>query len=1032
MYVNPGIQQMQPGLGSSHYPPSFSYAQPVPHAQHQGAALMGNRLVSGAIGATSGALDMASTGLGALGAVQLGSSLLGMPVLSSGAIGALTGATGGAGVMSLLGGPAGIAVMGGSAAASLAHKGVANANQVGNMFGNFQFANAGGDPRTGRGFSQQDLMTLQRGVYAIDKNNPFVSFQDAMRVADRFTEMGMHQGVQDAEKLSKKITQLGKTLHQMARHLGTTLEESSQIFSQMKSAGYYSEQDVMGNVQNLTLMRGYGMSSDQFSQMQMQGAGMSRSAQMSGRAGAGMMTAKTADFMRLIRTGAMSSTEMMDITGASSPLEAAQLMAQQTTASTMQGLQGGLGTAMLLSLGKTDKTGRFTGEVDAGLLERMSRGEVTRDEMMRIGAGKRDSRAGQTSFMARKTDITESLLESEQAQEALFGMIKSIAKQIGGESAGEDENYLELVAETQLQIDRRTFRALQKMSETRRQRAGEAVRELKTNERAAFIKENRSLEGIRRRIEQTFSTTGLSMPFSEAYREQVGGLQDLERKLLGGSNDLTFGVSDRALQDAIVEGPAMSGVKLGLGDAARAAAMQGNVGIFEQGMGSLDTSDYERRLSGKFKAGELENRLAGIQEGIVGYQVDSTGQRVAEGTIRRDKKLSTGQLDEIAAQIGLGRNYDREKLLAAIGKKGGDIGRVMAAEGALELPGASGQTTDLKAAQDQMRAALSSPFDITDADSTAGKVVLGMGAYAQTFAGPLAVLAAGAIVGIDTDTEEARDMLSQGGEATGLLGKYADNQKEIDQILQEANTPEQQEAAVRKLNARFRLNLSTKDLNAIKTTLQQQFGKTASQRVAQGVDTKKASTLSNLAKGIESTGTAQKRRSAMEGVIKARGTASSGAGSLEDQMAAAIQSAAAEGFTASTEDSSDLRTLAFGANMFKSLEAAKEGGLTLTEMRDLTGFDESQLNTIISRSGGTLEAGKFIGNEDKLISALSTKATTLVATSADPETILNSGMAETERQSLSVFKTAQLVDQLYKQYYKTEAAVADPTKGKSP
>jgi hypothetical protein len=1022
-------------LGSSHYPPSFSYAQSTPHAQHRGGAHMGNVLVSGGVGAASGIIDAAQMGVMGAGFVHAGSAglkalgLMRAPVLASGLIG--TGATSSL-AMGMVGGPVGLGLMAAGAGMGVAMHGVQTANQVGSMFGNMQFANAGGDPRTGRGFSQRDLMTLQRGIHNIEANNPFVSMSDAMRAADRFTEMGMHQGLQDAEKLAKKVTQLGKTMHAMARQLGTSMEEAGAIFKDMKGSGFYSAQDVMGNTANMTLMRGFGMTSDQFAGMQRAGAGMTRSAMMSGKSGAGVVTAKTAEFMSAIRSGAMDANQMMDITGASTPLEAAQMLAQQTLSGTMQGLSGGLGTAMMLAAGQTDKSGRFTGEIDAGVLQKMASGTMTRDEMMRLGGKKRDSREGQASFVARKQDITESMLESDMGQEALFGMIRSLTEQQFGAGKGDDQDLFQLVAETQFNMDRRTVRNLQKLKDTRAERLRSLATELKTNERAAELKENRTLGGLYQKISGTFDDAyeSLAMPVSEYYRDMTGGLQDLERKMLGGST-LSVGVSESGLREQMLATSAASargevvGTSKGLtiGDAARLSAARGDLGIMRAAMPTVS----EQTSAALSKSGvDLNKEMNLLRE--------------------RGGSLSKKELDRLAVRMGLAQEvasikeggssrvtgYDKDQLYALIAAKGGDAGARLVAEANVGRREQADSVSSIEAAQAEMASALGADSLITNADGAMGNITKSFIAFAPVGI-PLKLMGA-AILGVDTDEEEAIDALKGGGEGTALLQKYGKNPQVLDEILAGVKSDDEYEAAAKKVNSRYGLNITAAELKTVNTALTNKFG-TATQRRGDPAIGEKAQRIGKAAEAIERGHGAKKIESALAEIRKAGVIAGADTANIADNEAAiaeSIKQLAEQGFTASFKDPASAQLLGFGVEAYKGLQGAAKDGLTVAEISGAIQMGEKDVSDFIGQMGGFVSANGTVTAQDqqKLIQQLATYATKNLSVSAKQEQFLNSGMSETERQSLSIYKTAEMVDGLWSKL-KTEGVVkvADPAGG---
>lgn len=1023
---------MQPMLGASHYPPSFGYAQTTPHAQHRGSALLGNQLVSGGIGATQGVIQAAQMGVMGAGLVNAGSAgltalgLMRAPVLASSLIG--TGAGSGL-AMGMVGGPVGLGLMAAGAGAGMAMHGVQSANQVGAMFGNMQFANGAGDPRTGRGFSQRDLMSLQRGIHAIDANNPFVSMSDAMRSADRFTEMGMHQGIQDAEKLAKKVTQLGKTLHSMARQLGTSMEEAGSFMRDMRGSGFYSAQDVMGNTSNMTLMRGFGMTSDQFAGMQRTGAGMTRSAMMSGRSGAGVITSKTAEFMSAIRSGAMNADQMMDITGAATPLEAAQMMAQQTLSGTMQGLSGGLGSAMLLAAGSVDKSGKFTGGVDSSLLQKMASGTMSRDEMLKIGGRKRDSREGQASFVAKKQDITESMLESDLGQEALFGMIRSLTEQKFGEGAGDDQDLFQLVAETQFNMDRRTVRNLQKLKDSRAQRMRDLAQELKTNERAADLKETRTLGGMVQRISGTFNDAydTMAMPFSEYYRDITGGLQDVERTILGGGNDVSAGLSASGLESAMLRSTAASsrgevaftsGKNISIGEAARLAAVRNDPSL-------------------------MRSALPGVSDSAMAAYKSSGVNLRDEMSILREQggRLDARKMDELAVRLGLSQEiapikegaatrrtkYNKDELYALLAKEGGDVGARLVAEANVSRTSPGESPVDIAAAQAQMSSALGGDRLLSNADGYGGggKGVIVSGAMAG-FAlnkSPVGALMGAGLAGLglafDSDEEEAIEAIKKGGEGTGLLKYYGENSEEIDKMLQGVVSDADFEAAAEKVNARYGLKMTGADLKQVSTALTHASGnKTATERV-RSPNKELAKSIGKAAAGIEDTVSAKKIKEslgALRGAARAAGATDTGViADDETALGASIRQLAGTDYQGKKTGTAAETSLGFGVEIFRSLESAKEGGLTVAEISQATGLETKDIERLIGAGnlGSIDEGGAIVGDVEKIQSQISAAAAKGLSVSSKREEFLSSGMSDTERQSMSVYKTAEMVDAIW-------------------
>jgi hypothetical protein len=1023
MYPQPGMMPMQPNMGSSHYPPTFSYA-PTGHAQATGGAYAGNRLITGGLGLAtgmSGAAGMLASGAGIAAGFFPSIAAIGGGAAGAGgatSLGVLTGATalgtgaslGMASPMALAGGPIGLGLMAAGAGLSIANTGVQNANAVGNMFGNMQFVNASGDPTTGRGFSQNDLMTLQRGVRAIDANNPFVSMSDALRATERFTEMGMHQGVQDAEKLAKKVTELGKTMHQMARSLGTSMEEAGQIFKDMKGSGFYSAQDVMGNTANMTLMRGFGMSSQQFAQMQRTGAGMTRGAQMSGRAGAGMITAKTAEFMNAIRTGQMSAEEMMDMTGASTPLEAAQMMAQQTLAGTMGGLSGALGTGMLLAAGATDKSGRFTGEIDAGILRRMAQGNLSRNELMDIGGGKRGSRIGQASFTARRQDIMESMLESDQGQEALFGMVRSITEEMFGEGAGEDQDLFQLVAETQFNMDRRAVRKLQELKSGRGQRLSALKQEILASQRAAELRENATLSGAAQRIGGTISDAfnPLTDAASSYYRGVIESSQDVERFMLGkGSTRVTIGTTQEALDEAVMSammGRAGSGRTMGIGEAARR-------GMIGQALPSV-SDDMVSRVRGTsaanavFAAGSGKSAadadISGALRQIM-FQADPSSRLkhvAAKSALSIVSPLGAASAtnigidEERAAAIALksAAPEDRERteqLLAEYFKNKKDAG--------LSVDSTRSDQQDLSRLFGT-RGATDFTMDFSSPFAAFGSIEkIGSVGQNVAFGGVSGALFSAARFAVDSNLEEAFDRIEQGGESSALLQKYEKSQKEIDHIIA-GNDPD---AAAKKLNKRFGLKISAQDVRDLEVLMQHKTGRNASERRTSGVDAgllKKIGTAaSNLVnkeaqrrvdEQLSSLGMAALRESGLERQFDS-GKAETNFSALQRS----IQKLAQEGFVATGADDVESQMLGFGVEAATAVSRAARDGLTMSELTDM-GLSQDQVRKLVKEQGGSIAGSSIKVDAKKLGSAIGALKAADLGLDTDKRSLLDGGQTE--------------------------------------
>lgn len=471
-----GMAQAQPMGGMSQYPPTFSYGMQGyqnPNSQ------ISNRMVGAGIGAAQGVLGAAGTvnmvaGLGAMGMGLMGFTPPGM-------LAAAGGLTLGAGIMAA-----------GAPVAAMA-AGFQNQQQVNQIFGNQQFANPNNP--YGRGFSRMDLNRMYGAVRAIDRDDPFVSMSDALRVTQRFgTEFGMQQGVKDAEELAKRVTGLGKTLAEMAKVMGTTIDEAGEMMGRMRGAGFYTASDVMGNTQSYMMGRNLGFTSGQTGQIQQQGADMSRGMGLSGRAGATFASGMTQDLALMMRMGNLSENALMDATGTTTRNDAAAAFAQRMQGMLQQTGQGAYGQAFLSGLMQTGADGQVS--INTGLLEQMKSGRVGIDELRRVSQQNLSSQQGRETFVTNRDQLLGQFMESDDALAGLMQVIKTEA-----ERAGKDP---QILAQQIAGINSRDYRLMEEavgnFQETRRERIRTATLELQTQQQQRMMRESGTFGGLTQQI----------------------------------------------------------------------------------------------------------------------------------------------------------------------------------------------------------------------------------------------------------------------------------------------------------------------------------------------------------------------------------------------------------------------------------------------------------------------------------------------------------------------------------------------------
>lgn len=1069
-----GMMQSQPAMGMSQYPPQFSHAmQGNPNATRSGlagAAVMGG--MAGGMNAVSSMANYAAMPSAVAGMAAMPAAWAGFG--STTAVGGALSAAGGGALTGFMLPIAGLGLAGGTAAAMQA--GLQQTQQVNQIFGNMQFANMGGDPRTGRGFSQNDLGTLQRGIQAINANNPFVSMSDALRASERFTDMGMHQGVQDAERMARKITEMGKTMHQMARIMGTSMEEAGRALGSMRSSGFYTASDVMGNTASMNLMRGYGMTSDRFMGMQASGAAATRGAQLSGRAGAGFVTGAAADIMGGIRTGALSGEQIMDITGGRDPLEAAQIMAQQSLGATMQGFSGPGGTAILSALGQM-KDGRYTGEIDTGLMRQMAEGKLTYQDLVAKGGAKIGSgRNAQASFVANQKDIMDSALQNPEASSALVNLIRSQAK----EMFGEGEEYAQLLAETQFNMDRRQFRILSKMAEDRkrghRERLASLKREMDTSSRAAYIRENRTLGGALQKVSGTASDMwqqGAVNYFTEFSRDITEGFQEIERGLYG---DTQVSVSGAAIRDVVMagtgDGSALSKVSPLM--AARHAMATGNMDAFTGTLGvsdellkkvDLDMVNQGARAAMSASRGGVGARKLGLSSDR-SAKLDALRKKVRE-------QAPTASPDEIDAIIAKSGSAGARLVTQARSQRSlaGDVANVFSRGGgaADSIIASQEQLADVSGLQDYSNELGGYGTAALGGAAVAGGVLMVAGALsgpigwaALAAIGGGASLVAGGVamegIGLsmmlgDSDLDDMREEFSSGKAGTELVAEYADEKKQakIDEIIASAqasaNTLEEgREIAAKRLTKFLGRPVSARDVEIADTVMQKRTNKNAAERRSLSPEERKKmvetakmgqafvgkiagkrvmESLQDLgaelgAADVDSRVEAEFQR-ATSGLTTGAGGIRGSFKSLEN----ALKAAAGGDLQVGEDASATMQLFGAGVDAYKDLQSAGAGGLTLEEMSKITGYDEDQLKQVLSQVGVRATGGVVRGARDieTVTGALSARmvAGTLSEGKEGIQRVLDSGKSQQQitaeavkDMAIAVGKSTEMTEALYK------------------
>lgn len=620
-----------------------------------------------------------NAGMGAMG--MAGRAGMGM----AGQVGMGMAAGTGIGALAFAGTEA-VRMAGGAAIGGFQQQQALNAQLSGMSFANPMSA-------TGRGFDPGQQRTIGAGMRSFAAADPFTTMGDMQGMMSQFTDMGMAQGVRDAEEFTTKFKKMAETVRSMAMAMGTSLQEAAGTFGQMRQSGFFTASEVMGNTTQMNMLQGMGMSPEQFSQMQMSGAGMARNQGMLGQAGARGVTQMSQRLM--LGMNAQREQLLMDSTGASDAAGGASVMAQRLTGGTQQFMQSGMGKAFLAATGEI-KDGKFTGRQDQALVRQMQ--GKSGQELSEIASERLQGAAGE-SFVSQENMIRQSAMANQEGN--LPAMMKLLENTAGG-----NENTMKILAKRFAGMDDLTFqfaKSLADNSEKQNKQLQQAIsQELAGQSIQLEIARNRSIGGVSQRIkggvQDIFSGTFGQMGANLSQASSQAG-QDLSDQFFGISRTgvTSEGLEQAALATAFGAGGATSGGIVGQsGDfsVGRMGANKNLLGSVARGQGMAAAADVVAMAQG----GGVSNvgQMLGMSEGRQG-KLDKIAGNLKKNTYlrgliseaqkaRRDGKpkevkrirrqidgIITGQLQQLGTEGGRDQqDQDIMDTAAILGKLDGN------------------------------------------------------------------------------------------------------------------------------------------------------------------------------------------------------------------------------------------------------------------------------------------------------------------------------------------------------------------------
>lgn len=356
----------------------------------------------------------------------------------------------------------------------------------------------GSTSRTGFGASESQMRDVTRMISSMSNKDTLRSRDELMRVMDKLGRRNMFQDVSNVNQFKKKFKQMVGTLKHMARTFGTSIEEAIPLMDQMKRSGIYNQTAQKGMAMQMRLS---GLNPQQAMAVAGQAAQMGRAAGGHGGAAAQGAVRFMSDLKFAQQMGGGVGTRvsnlMSEMSGGLRGGQARAAVTKQMTGLTLRFLRGPLGRMALAGLANKDFTG-----MDRGKVEQLMRGELSTNQLMKMGLNQTASMRNKGRFINREGDLRTSFLK-QAGPLAMAGLVRGAMKShiIKGTS---DTDIQELIMKRFAGGNRRTAQFLMTMMKNlpkmRADQNRAAIRQMGLMDRANRVREVYSMDAVRKRM----------------------------------------------------------------------------------------------------------------------------------------------------------------------------------------------------------------------------------------------------------------------------------------------------------------------------------------------------------------------------------------------------------------------------------------------------------------------------------------------------------------------------------------------------
>jgi len=283
---------------------------------------------------------------------------------------------------------------------------------------NMSFVNTGS--MTGRGAATGQVTEMAKVMRDV-ATETMSSFDEMQKIFQSMSDMGMMQTVRDAKDFERKFKTLTKSAKEVSRIMGTTMEEASGLVGSMRLSGMYNPDEVMGAAVQRGVLASHGLTGQQITQQQAQGASMAHSMGALRGTGARLTTRVTGDVARAAAMGILSSEQLIEATGMEGP-EAYAAFGQKMTATAMDFTKTGVGQAMMAIAGER-RGESYTGKIDMGKLAALQHMDTSKlASMAQSSMGSSDE--ARQSFHSQKERLQGAFAEKAGPEQMASFMTK--------------------------------------------------------------------------------------------------------------------------------------------------------------------------------------------------------------------------------------------------------------------------------------------------------------------------------------------------------------------------------------------------------------------------------------------------------------------------------------------------------------------------------------------------------------------------------------------------------------------------------